>query len=389
MNMQKTFWATVALASFLFIAPRVSGASFVGKVIEVNEGDVITVSNMNRPVKVRLLGIDAPEMTQAFGDVAKQHLSDLVLDKLVMVQYAGYTKNYALQARVLIDGRDICAQMVRDGAAWFDPKSQVLSPDDGVIYLQSQLAAQNERRGIWQVQNPVSPWDFVKANKAQIAAPVVAAGSAPKRSASPGLTTEGLRWGNIATSRPASVNTANREEDYAAPANGQWRTLRPVGEKFSVLVPADGKSMAFPIPNGDRMINLNIYIGQQNLSVYQVMWFAGPSMGESDTNAIQGTIQGYLRGITSSYESRNGAGSFQCETPEPTSISMKGFTGLEFDFQGCTLTGVTRVFTKVVGDERRMYVFGVFYKQRDASVGKFLKSFEFLSAESATARNKN
>ena len=65
---------------------------------------------------------------------------------------------------------------------------------------------------------------------------------------------------------------------------------------------------------------------------------------------------------------------------------MKGFTGLEYDFQGCPLTGVARVFTKVAGDERRMYVFGVFYKQRDANIAKFLKSFEFLPAENATAR---
>jgi len=389
MNKQKTFWATIALASFLFIAPRVSGASFVGKVIEVNEGDIITVSNMNRPVKVRLLGIDAPEMTQAFGAVAKQHLTDLVLDKMVMVQYAGYTKNYALQARVLLDDRDICAQMVRDGAAWFDPKSQVLTPEDGVIYSQSQQAAQSERRGLWQVENPVSPWDFVRASKAQVAPPpVVVANAVPKRSASPGLTTEGLRWGNIAPSQRSAVNN-NIDEEYTPEVNGPWRTLRPGGEKFSVLVPADGKSMTFPIPAGDRVINLNMYLGRQNLSVYQVMWVTGPSMGETDASAIDGTIKGFVRAMASVYEARNGAGSFQCEAPEPTSISMKGFTGLEFDFQACPVNGVARVFTKVVGDERRMYVFGVFYKQRDASVAKFLKSFEFLSTEGVTARNKN
>ncbi|HSE20401.1 MAG TPA: thermonuclease family protein, partial [Pyrinomonadaceae bacterium] len=301
--MQQTFWAAIALASFLFIAPHVSGASFVGKVIEVNEGDVITVSNMNRPVKVRLLGVDAPELTQAFGDVAKQHLKDLVFDKIVMVQYAGYTKSYALMARVLLDDRDICAQMVRDGAAWFDPKSQLLNPADGEIYLQSQVAAQNERRGLWQVENPVSPWDFVKAGKAQTATPVVTPNEAPKRSASPGLTTEGLRWGDIRPSQPVAVNT-NGEGNNPAEVNGQWRTLRPAGEKFSVLVPLDGKSMSFPIPAGDRVINLNMYLGRQDLSVYQVMWLSGPSMGETDASAIDGTIQGFLRGMASVYEAR-------------------------------------------------------------------------------------
>lgn len=391
MRIRQTIWTAIAFASLLLVAPRVNAASFVGKVIEVNDGDVITVSNLNRPVRVRLLGVDAPELTQLFGDVSKQHLTDLVMDKIVTVQYAGYATNYALMARVLLGDRDICAQMIRDGAAWFDPKSPVLTPADGQIYAQSELAARNERRGLWQVDNPVAPWDFVRASKTKVApAPAATTSpSAPKRSANSSLTTEELLWANIAASRLSAVNTNDAGENYAPEINGQWRTLRPPGEKFSVLVPVDGKSMSLPIPAGDRLINFHMYMGKQNLSVYQVMWVTGPSMGESDAEAINATMQGFLRGMAGSYEVRNGAGSFQCDTPEPRSVSMKGYTGQEFDFQGCSLPGVARVFTKVVGDERRMYVFGVFYKEKDANIGKFLKSFEFISTESTTARNKN
>ncbi|HET6862098.1 MAG TPA: thermonuclease family protein [Pyrinomonadaceae bacterium] len=391
MKIPRTLWTAIAFASLLIVVPRVNGAAFLGKVIEVNEGDVITVSNQNRPVRVRLLGVDAPELTQPFGDVAKQHLSDLVMDKIVLVQSAGYTKNYALIARVLVGDRDICAQMIRDGAAWFDPKSPVLTPADGEIYTQSQIAARNERRGLWQVDNPVAPWDFVKASKAQVSSASAPATplSAPRKSANSGLTTEGLRWANIAASRPPSDNSKDAGENYAPEVNGQWRTLRPAGEKFSVLVPVDGKSISLPVPSGDRLINFHIYMGRQNLSVYQVMWVTGPSMGESDADAINGTMQGFLRGMASSFEARNGAGSFQCETPEPRTVSMKGYTGQEFNFQGCTLPGVARVFTKLVGDDRRMYVFGAFYKEKDANIGKFLKSFEFVATENTTARNKN
>jgi endonuclease YncB( thermonuclease family) len=394
MNLPRTLWIAIAFASLLIVAPNVKGASFVGKVIEVNDGDLITVLNLNRPVRVRLLGADAPELTQSFGDVSKQHLSDLVMDKIVTVQYAGYTKDLALIARVLVGDRDICAQMIRDGAAWFDPKSPILTSADGEIYSESQIAARNERRGLWQVDNPVAPWDFVKASKAQVASPPVtassaSASSAPRKSANSSLTTEGLRWAKIAASQPSAVNATDAGEKYETEANGQWRTLRPAGQKFSVLVPVDGKSMSVPIPAGDKMINFHMYIGRQNLSVYQVMWLTGPIMGESDADAINGTIQGFIRGMAGSFEVRNGAGSFQCETPEPRSVSMKGYIGQEFDFQSCTLPGIARVFTKVVGDERRMYVFGVFYKQKDTNIGKFLKSFEFLPAESTTARNKN
>jgi len=393
MRTSRTLWAAFAFAAILVVAPCVNGNSFVGKVTQVNEGDVITVSNLNRPVRVRLLGVDAPELTQAFGDIAKQHLTDLVLDKIVTVQYAGYTSNFELISRVLVGDRDICAQMIRDGAAWFDPKSSVLTPADAEIYSQSQSAARAERRGLWQVDSPVAPWDFVKSSNAQAIAPSAtatpAAAPKPRNRANSSLTTEGLRWSNIAASRPSTTSPSDAAEKPAPDSKGQWRTLRPAGEKFSVMVPADGKSTSRPIPAGDRMINFNMYLGQQNLSVYQVMWFTGPSMGESDADAINGTMQGFLRGLTASYEVRNGAGSFQCETPEPRTVSMKGYSGQEFDFQSCSLPGIARVFTKVVGDERRMYVFGVFYREKDANIGKFLKSFEIIANETSSARNQN
>src|SRR4026209_413363 len=76
-----------ALASVA--AATVNAASLYGKVIDFNSGDVITISNLNRPVRVKLLGVDAPEMSQAFGDVAKKHLADLILDKSVLVEYSG------------------------------------------------------------------------------------------------------------------------------------------------------------------------------------------------------------------------------------------------------------------------------------------------------------
>jgi endonuclease YncB( thermonuclease family) len=139
-------------------------SSLVGKVIEVNSGDVITIFNLNRPVRVRLLGVDAPEMDQAFGDVAKKHLADLVYDKSVLVEYAGIAADSSLTGRVLLGSTDIGAQMIRDGAAWLDPRNQHrLNATDQEVYQQSEQAARSERRGLWQDENAVAPWEFVKA----------------------------------------------------------------------------------------------------------------------------------------------------------------------------------------------------------------------------------
>lgn len=49
-----------------------------GKVVGVHDGDTLTLLVAgNRPVKVRLAGMDAPELNQPYGQQAKQALSAL------------------------------------------------------------------------------------------------------------------------------------------------------------------------------------------------------------------------------------------------------------------------------------------------------------------------
>src|SRR5215217_4617929 len=162
--MMKNFFVVLAIAASGFFSAQVQASSLFGRVIEVNSGDVITVFNLNRPVRVKLLGVDAPELDQAFGDVARKHLSDLIYDKSVIVEYSGISADGSVAGRVLLNGTDIGAQMIRDGAAWFDPNNlSRLSQTDREVYEQSEQAARSERRGLWQAENPTAPWEFVKA----------------------------------------------------------------------------------------------------------------------------------------------------------------------------------------------------------------------------------
>jgi endonuclease YncB( thermonuclease family) len=59
-----------------------------GRVVGVADGDTITVLGLNRVQhRIRLAGIDAPEKSQAYGQVSKQHLSALVFGQNVTVEY--------------------------------------------------------------------------------------------------------------------------------------------------------------------------------------------------------------------------------------------------------------------------------------------------------------
>ena len=58
---------------------------FTGRVVGVSDGDTLTVLRERTPVKVRLFGIDCPQMGQDFGSRAKQFTSELVFGKTVTV----------------------------------------------------------------------------------------------------------------------------------------------------------------------------------------------------------------------------------------------------------------------------------------------------------------
>src|SRR6185503_7398909 len=111
--MKRFFVIGFLLATFL--TTKVEASTLFGRVIEVNDGDVLTVFNLNRPVRIKLLAVDAPEAGQVFGDVAKKHLTDLVYDRSVVVEYSGISADGSLVGRVLLNGTDVGAQMIRDG----------------------------------------------------------------------------------------------------------------------------------------------------------------------------------------------------------------------------------------------------------------------------------
>jgi micrococcal nuclease len=376
----------LALTVSLCAAQGVEAASLFGKVIEINDGDAITVFNLNRPVRVRLMGVDAPESNQSFGDVAKQHLSDLVYDKFVSVEYSGLGQNSSLIGRVLINGQDVGAQMIRDGVAWYDPSDKSrLTEAELDVYIQSEQAARTEKRGLWQADNPIAPWDFVKGQrtKREVLASQTTQQAAPSSAVRPtsGFTSESLlntkmAGGALGSSRNSEVNNG-----IGTPA-ASWQRLEPAGENFSVLVPSGGKQITNAVPFGDQTVEVNYYMVRDGLVVYALMWGTGPTNGESDATAINGTLSGFTKGVGAGFESLGEK--FICEPRSNSDISSGGYSGREFDLKGCTIPGMARAYTKVVGGHRRMYVAAVFYGKDETNVSKFLESFNVNSGNSKT-----
>ena len=365
----------------LLLATSAEASTLSGRVIEVNDGDVITVFNLNRPVRIKLLAVDAPEAGQAFGDVARNHLSALVHDKSVLVEYWGIAADGSLVGRVTLDKTDIGAQMIRDGAAWFDANNQGrLSDGDREVYQQSEQAARGERRGLWQAQDPIAPWEFVKAQALRRSPAANLNASLPVAKAKatrPPSELTNLTLMGASPSSPTSPSAAYDADTAWAASSGpkNWQPYKPSGESFSALVPDDGAQKTIQVPFGDKMVDINVYASRDGGAIFALMWIKGPSLGETDRVAIDSTIKGFLRGVSAGYQQQNG-NEFSCEMQGERRFTAGGFSASEYDLPSCTIPAKVRAYSRVVGSDRQMYVGVVFYTQEeDANVSRFMKSF--------------
>lgn len=133
-----------------------------GRVVGVHDGDTITLLDAeNRQHKIRLDGIDAPELGQPFGRASKQHLAELLANREAVAECSKIDRYRREVCRVLIGGADAGLEQVRAGLAWFFGRyAKELRPDRRQQYADMEAQAKAEQRGLWADAEPVAPWDW-------------------------------------------------------------------------------------------------------------------------------------------------------------------------------------------------------------------------------------
>jgi endonuclease YncB( thermonuclease family) len=141
--------------------------TLTGRVVRVTDGDTIVILDAgNAQHKIRLTGIDAPERGQAYGTKSKEHLSDSVAGKFVVVEYEKRDRYEWILGKVLLSGDDVNLEQVRAGLAWHYKKYQgEQTVADRVKYSDAERDARLEKRGLWQDADSISPWDYRKAHR--------------------------------------------------------------------------------------------------------------------------------------------------------------------------------------------------------------------------------
>ncbi len=145
----------VALGFLSLLPPRETAARSMAEHgtlsgrARVIDGDTLEIDGRH----VRLEGIDAPESGQTCGrrlvgtwkcgTAAADRLAALVAKRVVNCESRGNDKYGRMLGICFVDGRDINAEIVREGLAWaFVKYSQT--------YVQQETEARAQRIGIWQ-----------------------------------------------------------------------------------------------------------------------------------------------------------------------------------------------------------------------------------------------
>ena len=131
------------------------------QVIKITSGDTVVLLDQSKTNhKIRLSGIDAPEMKQHFGKQSKQNLSSLIAGKSIKVEYRKLDSYGRIIGKLIYQGRDINLLQIKQGYAWHDrPGKKDQSPLDRALYGSAELVARKQTIGLWSAP-AIPPWEF-------------------------------------------------------------------------------------------------------------------------------------------------------------------------------------------------------------------------------------
>ena len=138
------------------------GQTFTAPVSRVADGDTITVVHDGDTTRIRLDGIDTPEMDQAFGVQARAFISSRVSDRQVTVTVHDVDRYGRFVGRVQIDGVDLSVALVSEGLAWHYTRYS-----DDVVLARAEAEARAKKIGLWSQQSPLPPWVFRRQGRAR------------------------------------------------------------------------------------------------------------------------------------------------------------------------------------------------------------------------------
>jgi endonuclease YncB( thermonuclease family) len=107
----------------------------------------------------------------AFGGASKKSLSELLADQEVTVHWDKEDKYSRKLGKVMLGDLDCNLEQLSRGMAWHYKKYQNEQPPaDRQGYASVEDLARTKKIGVWSDSEPMPPWEFRKAGRAQVQA---------------------------------------------------------------------------------------------------------------------------------------------------------------------------------------------------------------------------
>jgi micrococcal nuclease len=134
-----------------------STQTFDARVSRVVDGDTLWVKPLSGGPfrKLRLEGLDAPEICQKGGGAARQALALRVLNQVVAVRVRTHDDYGRALAQVQHQGADVGAALVQDGLAWTSRWHRTPG-----MYAAEESQARAARKGVFAEGATETPWAF-------------------------------------------------------------------------------------------------------------------------------------------------------------------------------------------------------------------------------------
>jgi micrococcal nuclease len=152
----KTHKGFASLFAFI-IALLLGDFAYAHKVIGISDGDTMTLLVDNKPLKIRLANVDAPEKRQNYGQKSKESLSEICWDTDATFETQTIDRYGRTVAVVYCNGIEANKEQVKRGFAWVYPK---YNKDSTLPAIETE--ARNKKTELWSNREPVAPWVFRK-----------------------------------------------------------------------------------------------------------------------------------------------------------------------------------------------------------------------------------
>ena len=169
--MKRLFRSILILIAYILILPSISPAGQF-KVTRVFDGDTVKAEGYDIEIKIRMVGIDAPEASkekrcpgQPYSQKAKKHLTSLVLNKTVDIKGYGLDRYNRVLGMIYLGNKNINLEMVRAGLAEAY-RGKPPKGFDTALYLEAEKRAKEAKTGMWSLGDKyISPKEWRKMNR--------------------------------------------------------------------------------------------------------------------------------------------------------------------------------------------------------------------------------